>query len=234
MRNADPGDKVRTPSPGTPGEGGGEGSESAISDFKFQTQKILTLTLSRSTGRGDKRGVRCNSATSNHRRKGAAVLAFAVFMVAGLLTVHAAQDDAPPAPGPATAPTTSPTDASVRFGALDVFVDTGEEPLAAYQVEWKATAGDVTLVGIEGGEHAAYREPPYYDPKALSGGRVIVGAFNTGMNLPRGRTRVARLMVRVRGDVAPAYAATVQAAAGADARAIAAKVSVSEREANAE
>ena len=91
------------------------------------------------------------------------------------------------------------------------------------------TAGDVTLVGIEGGEHAAYREPPYYDPKALSGGRVIVGAFNTGTDLPRGRTRVARLMVRVRGDVAPVYAATVQAAAGADARSIAAKVSVSER-----
>ena len=151
-------------------------------------------------------------------------------MLAGLLTAHAAQDDAPPA----VAPSTAQVDAGVRFGALDVFVDTGEEQLAAYQVEWKVTAGDVTLVGIEGGEHAAYKEPPHYDPKALSGGRVIVGAFNTGADLPRGRTRVARLMVRVRSDGDPAYAVTVQAAAGADARAIPAKVSVSEREVNAE
>ena len=153
-------------------------------------------------------------------------------VLAGLLTAHAAQDDAPRAP--VAAPSTAPADAAVRFGALDVFVDTGEEFLAAYQVEWKVTAGDVTLVGIEGGDHAAYKEPPHYDPKALSGGRVIVGAFDTGSDLPRGRTRVARLMVRVRGDAAPAYAATVQAAAGADARSIAAKVSVAEREANAE
>ena len=41
-----------TPSPGTPGEGGGEGSSSAISGLTFRVQKTLTPTLSRSTGRG--------------------------------------------------------------------------------------------------------------------------------------------------------------------------------------
>src|SRR5687768_6155523 len=42
------------PSPGTPGEGGGEGSSSGISDLRFQMQKTLTPTLSRRTGRGGK------------------------------------------------------------------------------------------------------------------------------------------------------------------------------------
>ena len=133
----------------------------------------------------------------------------------------------------ATAPVGPAPDAqlAVRFAAVDVMLDTADVPLAAYQVEVTATAGDVTLAGIEGGEHAAFREPPYYDPKALGQNRIILGAFNTGSDLPTGRTRVARLMVRVTGDAAPTYEATVQAAAAPDGKPIpSAAVSVSESE----
>ena len=42
--------------------------------------------------------------------------------------------------------TTAPS--AVRFGHVDVFLDTKDRPLAAYQCEIVATAGDVTLVGI--------------------------------------------------------------------------------------
>jgi hypothetical protein len=111
---------------------------------------------------------------------------------------------------------------------VDVFIDSGEAPLAAYQFELRVTAGDVKLVGVEGGEHAAFRAPPYYDPKALAQQRIVVAAFNTSGELPRGKTRVARLMVQVRGDVTPAYEASIEVAASVEARKVAASISVSD------
>ena len=127
-------------------------------------------------------------------------------------------------------PTPSPAPAgAVRFGAVDVFVDSGAEALAAYQFDLKVTAGDVALVGVEGGEHRAFTRPPYYDPKALAQQRIVIAGFDTGSDLPRGKTRVARLMVRVSGAVEPAYDAALVVAASADAKAIAAAtISVSD------
>lgn len=130
--------------------------------------------------------------------------------------------DVPPDARPA--PPASP----VRFAAVDMWVDSGDHALAAYQFELTVTAGDATLVGIEGGEHPAFRQPPYYDPAALSRRRVVVAAFNTGADLPRGKTRVARLMVRVRGDAKPVYDAKLTVSASADARPISATISATE------
>jgi hypothetical protein len=121
---------------------------------------------------------------------------------------------------------TSP--AAVRFGVVDVFIDSGAAALAAYQFELKVTAGDVTLVGVEGGDARAYRQPPYYDPAALARQRIVIAAFDLGTDLPRGKTRVARLMVRVRGAVAPAYEATLDVAAAEDGKPVPATVSVSD------
>src|SRR5687767_14312160 len=118
--------------------------------------------------------------------------------------------------------------APVRFSAIDVFIDSGDAPLAAYQFELSVTAGDVTLVGVEGGEHRAFTPPPYYDPKALAGRRIVIAAFDTGSDLPRGRTRVARLMVRVSGGVTPAFDTSLLVAASADAKTIPATISVSD------
>jgi hypothetical protein len=78
----------------------------------------------------------------------------------------------------------------VRFVAVDVYVDAGSAPLAAYQFELTGGAS-AKVVGVEGGENAAFREAPYYDPAALKGGRIIIAAFSTSDNLPVGRTRVA-------------------------------------------
>jgi hypothetical protein len=110
--------------------------------------------------------------------------------------------------------------ARVRFAAVDVYVDSGRQPLAAYQFELKATAGDVQIVGIEGGEHAAFREAPYYDPAAMMQHRVIIAAFSTGKDLPTGRTRVARVHVRVAGATEPEYAIELEAAASPDGQRI--------------
>lgn len=134
-------------------------------------------------------------------------------------------------------PVPTPSEPDVQRGSafvtVDVFVDSGGSPLAAWQVEFIATSagGKVMLVGIEGGEHAAYARPAHYDPAALApdggggvGGRVILAAFNTGAapTLPTGRTRVARLHVFVEGGEAGAvrYEVKVRVAADADANTI--------------
>jgi hypothetical protein len=71
------------------------------------------------------------------------------------------------------------SDVAVRFLTVDIFVDTKDKPLAAYQIEFSATNTVAKIVGIEGGEHPAFRDAPYYDPKALQQERVILAAFST-------------------------------------------------------
>ncbi len=112
------------------------------------------------------------------------------------------------APQPQNAPNTP------RFAHYDVFVDHGDPGLAAYQVEVKFSA-NVTLVGIEGGEHPGFAEPPYYDPAALHNpreSRVILAAFTTGADVPAIKTRVARVHVRIIGDAPRVEASVITAA----------------------
>src|SRR5258708_11805614 len=66
-----------------------------------------------------------------------------------------------------------------RFCAVDIFVDSGSTPLAAYQLSFAVTNGLAKIVGIEGGEHAAFRQPPFYDPKAIQNEIAILASFNT-------------------------------------------------------
>ncbi len=115
---------------------------------------------------------------------------------------------------------------SIRFDAIDVYVDSGAQPLAAYQLDLSATAGDVKIVGIEGGEHPAFTDPPYYDPAAMRHDRVIIAAFSTAPpeRLPNGRTRIATIHVQIAGDIEPTYITEFTIAATADGKVIAADV----------
>lgn len=91
-----------------------------------------------------------------------------------------------------------------RFAAYDVVIDSGNTPLAAYQVVItpRVEGGGLTIVGIEGGESAAYSSAPYYDPKAIQNDRVILAAYSTkpGAELPHGKTRVARVHLMIEPD----------------------------------
>lgn len=102
---------------------------------------------------------------------------------------------------------------AIRFTYVDVFIDSKDQPLAAYQFELAAEKGDVKIVGIEGGEHAAFKAPPYYDPAAMSRDHVIIAAFNTGKDLPKGKTRVARVHVQITGEPKPEYVIKLEVAA---------------------
>jgi hypothetical protein len=90
-----------------------------------------------------------------------------------------------------------------RFVAVHVFLDPGERSLASFQLELGDESGTATIVGIEGGDHPAFREPPFYDPAALGAGRIVIAAFSTAAELPRHKTRVASLHLLVSGADVP-------------------------------
>ena len=121
-------------------------------------------------------------------------------------------------------------DVAVRFAAVEVFIDSGEQALAAWQFELAAERGDVKIVGIEGGEHPAFKSPPYYDPAAMQHDRVVVAAFSTGNDLPKGKTRIARIHVQIAGGVQPEYAIRLDTAGGPDGRRIQATLSLGKGE----
>ena len=54
-----------------------------------------------------------------------------------------------------------------RVEALDIHVDSGAAPLAAWQIELTERNGRMTVVGVENGADAAFAEPPYYDRAAV-------------------------------------------------------------------
>lgn len=146
----------------------------------------------------------------------------AIVLMATLFVRSACSQEAEPGQ-PAAPPAT-------RFEAIEVYLDSGDAPLAAYQFEFAAETGEIKIVGIEGGEHPAFKEPPYYDPAALSKGRVVIAAFNTGDDLPKGKTLVARLHVAVTGEVKPEYVVKLDVAASTEGKKIPSTATLAEGE----
>jgi hypothetical protein len=119
--------------------------------------------------------------------------------------------------------------AASRFATVEVWIDSGDRPLAAWQVEVIAVASgqkNVQIVGVESGGAAGYAEPPYYDSAALMQGRIIVASFSMAKELPRGSTRVAVLHVRIEGGGEPEFASSLMAAATVDGVEIAGTVKI--------
>ncbi|MFZ4575190.1 MAG: hypothetical protein ACOYN0_12380 [Phycisphaerales bacterium] len=81
------------------------------------------------------------------------------------------------------------------FAACDIIIDCGERSLGAYQIELTADRPGAKVVGVEGGDHPEFKNAPYYDPAALSGGRIVVGALSLAdaKSLPTGEFRAARV-----------------------------------------
>jgi hypothetical protein len=124
----------------------------------------------------------------------------------------------------ATSPSTTPTSS---FGYVDLFVDSGAKPLAAYQIELVISNNAAQVVGIEGGDAGAFSEPPYYDPAAMSQSRVIVAAFSTRTELPSHKLRIARVHLQFHASDRH-YEAKLITAATTDGTRIDASASVSE------
>lgn len=148
---------------------------------------------------------------------------------AGFLVFAVAQDGEPQQADGRVIQIEGPSDVaadSVRFEAIDVFVDAGRQSLAAYQLEIASETDGVEIVGIEGGEHAAFRKPPYYDPKAMRVNRVILAAFTTDEDLPSGRTRVARIQLQLQGPGMKEYRTKLSVSADAEGKPIDAQLQI--------
>ena len=118
-----------------------------------------------------------------------------------------------------------------RFRAMDIYVDSKTTPLAAYQIEFHCTNGVARIVGIEGGEHPAFREAPFYDPKAIQHERVIIAAFSEGSadKLPVGRTRVATIHIQTSVSEEPQFELKIQTAGDSEGKKISVEASFVER-----
>ena len=119
---------------------------------------------------------------------------------------------------------------ATRFTVVDVYVES-MEPLAAWQFELTERGGRMQVVGIEGGESVSFAEPPFYDRDAVeqsAADRIIVADFslNSADELPSGRTRVARVHVRLSGEEQPDYELRLVAAGSTNGRSIDAEVSL--------
>jgi len=150
-------------------------------------------------------------------RSGALIFALLLLASAG-----GASSNAPP-----SAASSSAAD-DVRFAALNVYLDPHGTPLAAYQAQVTTNSNDVTLVGIEGGEHPAFAQPPYYDKRAILSRRLIFAAYSTASTLPSSKTRVATLMVRISGKQEPKWNALLMVAGSVEGKSIDASVTVAE------
>jgi hypothetical protein len=143
------------------------------------------------------------------------------------------------APGRMVAPAAKavqPAPTSTTFQAIDIFVDAGERPLSAYQVEVLGPPA-LSLVGVEGGAAgSAFAPTPYYDPAALKNSRIILAGIAQGVRQAEvapglaagepgapqgqaGRVRVARLHVAWTGQAQPLDTLRSRVVASVDAAA---------------
>jgi len=81
------------------------------------------------------------------------------------------------------------------FGTIVLTIDAAGEELAGWQLRADFGKSDARIVGIEGGEHAAFASAPHYDPRALNGGEIILAALSSHEELPTGPTVVAVIHV---------------------------------------
>jgi hypothetical protein len=110
-----------------------------------------------------------------------------------------------------------------RFRTFGVVIDAGEERLAAWQVELTYEPDTVRIVGVEGGP-PPWEEAPYYDPRGLEGGRILIAAFTLSPEVPTGPIRVARIHVQEMRRSRTPLQANLAAAADPDGRRIGATV----------
>ena len=112
-----------------------------------------------------------------------------------------------------------------RFESVDIWVDSGASPLAAYQLKVNFSSGAIKLVGVEGGEAPAFRDPPHFDARALQKDRIVLAAFSLRppTQLPVGSTRVARLQVFVPANVSAEARISLMTASDSEGRILPAK-----------
>ena len=121
-------------------------------------------------------------------------------------------------------------DSPLRFATVDIYIDV-TEPMAAWQLEFAATNGDMQVVGVENGDNKAFGEAPYYDRDAVNNGaadRIVVADYSLEDEgeLPSGRVRVTTLHVMLSGTEAPEFESRLIVATSHQGKSIDAEISI--------
>jgi hypothetical protein len=121
---------------------------------------------------------------------------------------------------------------SAEFAVYDLYIDSGENALAAYQVKIQDKNAAIKVISVEGGTHPAFREPPFFDPKAIQKNVIKLAAFRLEPTekLPQGKTHVASLHVALETGAQPNLVVVVEAAAGPSGRKLRVEASISKNE----
>ena len=102
------------------------------------------------------------------------------------------------------------------FGTIVLTIDTAGQELAGWQLRADFGESDARIVGIEGGENAAFSDAPHYDPRALNGGEIVLAALSSHQELPTGPTIVAVIHVEHDRSGLPPLEVSELIAVGAD------------------
>jgi len=121
--------------------------------------------------------------------------------------------------------------AQTRFEVYDLYITPQGGPLAAYQVKIQADSKQVKIISVEGGEHSAFKEAPFFDPLAIQKETIKVAAFSTAAakDLPEDRTRVATIHIQLNGAKEPKFKLDLQAVATVAGRPIGATIRLVQR-----
>jgi hypothetical protein len=104
---------------------------------------------------------------------------------------------------------------AAEFAVYDIFLDPDGNSLAAYQIKiWDRNAA-IKIISVEGGEHTAFKDAPFFDPKAIQRNIIKLASFRVGTTetLPKSKTRIASLHVEIGPGLKPDLAVRLEAAA---------------------
>ena len=125
-----------------------------------------------------------------------------------------------------------------KFRSVPIFIDTGDVPLAAYQVEvagTMGTMGKLKIISVGNGDAPAFADPPmpelageaapFHDEAAVSGEdseRIVLADFSLADAdaLPHGVTRVATVELVLIGEGEPRLTARLIVAADPEGKPI--------------
>lgn len=121
-------------------------------------------------------------------------------------------------------------ESDLRFASVDIYLETSE-PVAAWQFELSGKYGKMKVVGVEGGESAAYQRAPYYDREAVRLGeadRIVVADYSLADidELPSGRTRITTIHLMLDSEDDEDIESTLITATTYDGRVIDASISL--------
>ena len=79
---------------------------------------------------------------------------------------------------------------------VDIYLDTGSHPLAAYTIELRYDPQVVAVLDVSHPGRGGFPGTPMVEPASFARGVTRIVGLHTGASLPRGRVRVARVHFR--------------------------------------